>query len=70
MPLGAKTITLELAARFLKDYLEGDLYFKASYPGHNLVRTRAQLKLVEDMESKYNMPKDEIQALIKQFLQF
>lgn len=25
---------------------------------------------LEDMESKYNMPKDEIQALIKQFLQF
>lgn len=27
-------------------------------------------KWLEDMESKYNMSKDEIQALIKQFLQF
>ena len=53
LPLGAKIITLELAVRFLTDYLDGDLYFKTDYPEHNLVRTRAQLKLVTDMEAKW-----------------
>ena len=53
LPLGAKTITLELAVRFLTDYLEGSRYFKIDYPEHNLVRARAQLKLVKDMENKW-----------------
>ncbi len=58
LPLGAKIITLELAVRFLTDYLDGDLYFKTDYPEHNLVRARAQLKLVADMEQKWdNMQK-------------
>lgn len=58
LPLGAKIITLELAVRFLTDYLESDHYFKTQYPDHNLVRARAQLKLVQDMETKwYQMQK-------------
>ncbi len=54
LPLGAKIITLELAVRFLSDYLDGDLYFKTNYPEHNLDRTRTQLKLVSDIESKFD----------------
>ena len=58
LPLGAKIITLELAVRFLTDYLESDHYFKTQYSDHNLVRARAQLKLVQDMEAKwYQMQK-------------
>ena len=58
LPLGAKIITIELAVRFLTDYLESDHYFKTDYPDHNLVRARAQLKLVMDMEAKwYQMQK-------------
>ena len=53
LPLGAKTLTLELAVRFLTDYLDGDRYFKTAYPEHNLVRARAQMKLVADMEEKW-----------------
>jgi Ser/Thr protein kinase RdoA (MazF antagonist) len=53
LPLGAKIITLELAVRFLTDYLEGDHYFKTDYPSHNLVRARTQMKLVSDMEEKW-----------------
>lgn len=52
LPLGPITITLELASRFLKDFLDGDLYFHTAYPEHNLVRARAQLKLAEDMIQK------------------
>lgn len=54
LPLGAKIITLELAVRFLTDYLDGDRYFKIAYPEHNLVRARTQLKLVADMEKKWD----------------
>ena len=43
-------ICLELGARFLTDYLEGDLYFKTAYAHHNLVRCRVQLQLVMEME--------------------
>ena len=52
LPLGALIMTLEVGLRFLKDYIDGDLYFKTSYPEHNLVRARTQLKLVADMEEK------------------
>jgi Ser/Thr protein kinase RdoA (MazF antagonist) len=54
LPMGAFVITLELATRFMKDYLDGDLYFKTSYPEHNLVRARAQMKLAADMQSKFD----------------
>lgn len=53
LPAGAKTITLELAVRFLTDYLDGDKYFATSYPGHNLQRCKSQMKLVSDMEKKW-----------------
>ena len=52
LPMGAFVITLELATRFMKDYLDGDKYFKVAYPEHNLVRARAQMKLAADMYSK------------------
>ncbi len=52
MPLGALTMTVELATRFLKDYIDGDLYFKTAYPEHNLIRARTQIKLAADMLKK------------------
>lgn len=52
LPLGALTITLEVAVRFLKDYLDGDLYFKIKLPDHNLIRARNQIALAADMEKK------------------
>lgn len=62
MALGAFSITIELAARFLDDYITGDKYFKINYENHNLVRTRCQLKLAQDMHSKM----DEMNAIIKE----
>ncbi len=38
------------AVRFLTDYIDGDLYYKIHYLEHNLVRTRAQIKLVQELE--------------------
>lgn len=61
LPLGAKLMTLECGARFLTDYLEGDKYFRIHRDGHNLERCRTQLKLVEDMEQKW----EEMNGIIK-----
>jgi Ser/Thr protein kinase RdoA (MazF antagonist) len=47
-----KIMTLEVAIRFLTDYLEGDVYFKTQRPGQNLDRCRTQLKLVERIEEQ------------------
>ena len=52
LPMGAYVMALEVATRFLKDYLDGDRYFKVDYPDHNLVRARTQIALVADMERK------------------
>lgn len=49
LPLGAITMTVECGMRFLTDYLDGDKYFKVAYPDHNLVRSKCQLKLAEEM---------------------
>ena len=57
-------MTMELAARFLDDYLTGDKYFKTDYPGHNLVRTRAQITLARDVILRYN----ELNEIVKTLL--
>lgn len=56
------SITCELAARFLADYLDGDKYFKIRYPEHNLVRARNQIALAKAMER--NM--DEMRSGVKE----
>ncbi len=61
LPLGALTMTTELATRFLKDYIDGDLYFKTAYPEHNLIRARTQIRLAADMETKW----DEMQRIVE-----
>lgn len=32
------------------DYINGDTYYKIKYPEHNLVRTKAQFKLLQSVE--------------------
>ncbi len=58
------SITIELASRFLDDYITGDEYFRCSYPKHNLVRTRCQLKLAEDIERKW----DELEWIVRDII--
>lgn len=60
LAFSAKLMTLECGMRFLTDYINGDVYFKTSYPEHNLVRARTQLALVHDMEKHF----DEMQKII------
>lgn len=52
LPFAVKLLTLEVAMRFLTDYLEGDVYFKITNPEHNLQRARAQIQLIKDIELK------------------
>lgn len=54
LAFACRTITLELAMRFLDDYINGDTYFRCAYEKHNLVRARNQLALLSSMESHYD----------------
>ncbi len=65
MALGAIVITMELASRFLDDYLTGDKYFKTDYPGHNLIRARCQIALAKDMEAKFDQMNEIVQRYCK-----
>ena len=62
LPLGAFTMTLECGSRFLKDYLDGDKYFRTAYPEHNLVRARTQMALCADMLEHW----EEMEAIVAQ----
>ena len=64
LPLGAKTLTLENALRFLKDYIDGDVYYQIARPTHNLDRARTQIKLVSEMEAHW----DEMLQLAESYL--
>ena len=54
LAFSARYITFEQVLRFLMDYIDGDKYYKISYPDHNLVRSRAQYKLLLSMEEQYD----------------
>lgn len=50
LAFSGKLLTLECGMRFLTDYLEGDVYFKTTRPGHNLDRCRNQFAFVRVIE--------------------
>lgn len=64
LAFSALYITYEQVLRFLMDYIDGDTYYKTAYPDHNLVRTRAQYRLLESMEQQY----EQMQAIIKELV--
>ena len=64
LALSCFVLTVELATRFLADYLDGDLYFKTFSPDHNLVRTRCQIALAKDMLRK--LP--EMEAIVREIV--
>ena len=53
LAFAGRYITFEQVLRFLMDYIDGDKYYKTAYADHNLVRTRAQYKLLQSMERQY-----------------
>lgn len=50
--LSIKTLTYELAVRFLTDYINGDIYFKTRYNEHNRDRFLNQYTLLKDIDKK------------------
>ncbi len=66
MDLGPITMTVELAVRFLTDYILGDKYFKVKYPGHNIDRTRNQIALAQDILKKQTETKAILDSIYKE----
>ena len=64
LAFAGRYITFEQGLRFLMDYIDGDKYFKIAYADHNLVRTRAQYKLLQSMERQY----EEMCAIVKELV--
>lgn len=50
LPYAAALFPYMQTVRFLADYINGDTYYKINYPEHNLVRTKAQFKLLQSVE--------------------
>ena len=65
LPLSVFTLAVELASRFLDDYLLGNVYFRTEYPEHNLVRTRCQLNMARDVMKKMG----EMERIIRECVQ-
>ena len=61
LAFSARYITYEQVLRFLMDYIDGDNYYKTKSSDHNLVRTRAQYKLLQSMEEQI----DEMDKFVK-----
>jgi Ser/Thr protein kinase RdoA (MazF antagonist) len=64
LAFSAKYITYEQVLRFLMDYIDGDNYYKTKSKDHNIVRTRAQYKLLCSIEEQYDAMKKVIKELV------
>ncbi len=60
-----KLITFEQFIRFLTDYLVGDVYYKISRDGHNLDRSRTQMKLVQSMIEQEEAMTESIEGVMQ-----
>lgn len=55
---GVYYILYEQSLRFLTDFLQDNKYYKVSYPDHNLVRAKTQLKLLNSTLQKKSALKE------------
>ena len=56
-------MTYLIGLRFLTDHIDGDHYFKINFPGHNLLRARAQFQLLLSMEQNFRTMQEIIHTL-------
>ncbi len=56
-------MTFIMGLRFLTDFLENDRYYKTAYPGHNLVRSKAQFAFIAAMDKV----RDEMESCTKSY---
>ena len=64
LAFSARYITYEQVLRFLMDYIDGDNYYKTKSANHNLVRTRAQYKLLQSMEEQFSEMEGFVKSLV------
>ena len=64
LPYGGRLLTYMQTVRFLTDYMNGDTYYKIHSPKHNLIRTKAQFKLLQSLEAHA----EEMDGFMKQWL--
>ncbi len=67
LAFSARYITYEQVLRFLMDYIDGDTYYKTKYPEHNLVRTKAQYKLLQSMEEQYDRMREIVKETVEKY---
>lgn len=65
LAMGALLLPYMVGLRFLTDHLEGDIYFKIHFPGHNLQRARAQFQLLKKLEERYT----DLQTIVQNITQ-
>jgi Ser/Thr protein kinase RdoA (MazF antagonist) len=64
LPFSARYITYEQVLRFLMDYIDGDNYYKIKSADHNLIRTRAQYKLLTSIEEQLPLMKASVASML------
>ncbi len=60
--MGVLLLPYMQSVRFLTDYLEGDVYYKTHFEGHNLQRTHAQIQLFKMLEQNHTELENIIEA--------
>jgi len=64
LPYGGRLLTYMQTVRFLTDYINGDTYYKIHRPKHNLIRTKAQFKLLQSLEAHANEMNDFMETFL------
>ena len=63
LPDAAQLIAFELGLRFFTDHLNGNVYFKAQHPEHNLQRALVQFRLTASIEAQMGDLRQLVQRL-------
>jgi len=63
LPDAARLIAFELGLRFFTDHLNGNVYFKAQHPRHNLQRALVQFRLTASIEAQMGALRRLVQRL-------
>lgn len=64
LPDSCLVMTLELASRYLDDYLTGDNYFKVKYETQNLDRARNLIALAKSMDSNMSQMRQILKEIV------
>lgn len=54
LPYAVLLLPFIMGLRFLTDYLDGDIYYKINHQEHNLDRAKAQFRLAQDGQTKFD----------------